>query len=339
MSERPKMITMSRLGRYGQWGNQVYQYAFIRTYAKRYGLEYQVPAWSGQYFFGHNDPPVSCELPQFDERYATTQHQSCFGKPYPPDGDSVVGHDWVGWAQYDTWWYAPDRDFILSLFDSVEPERTRMQAALAALKERGNTIIGLHLRRGDGGRLIFFWTPMVWILRWLRNNWLRFDKPVLYIATEDTSLVRYFDGYAPVTMETLGFSATAVLPPNYSYPHDRPEDRPRQLTFFPDWYLLQHSDVVLASESTFSVSAAWVSRTNREFWRPLLSLQDFEQVDPWNASVSPREHLDDYPGIPGTQIDENPDYAGYWRDYRSPHQSVPEDPEEIAKWIDPPSRM
>lgn len=327
------LITMSRLGTYGQWGNQVFQYAFLRTYAKRYGLDYACPQWAGQYFFGHQDSPITERLPAYHEKYEPCKHESCFGRPIPPIGDEVRGHDWTGWGQFDTSWYAPDRESITGLFQAVEPESIRMTAAMERLRQRGDTVIGLHLRRGDGGRMIFFWTPMVWVLKWLRENWSRFERPVLYIATEDVGLAYWFQNYRPVLMENLGFTAKAEPPPQYVYPHDHPERKPRQLSFFPDWYILQHCDVVLAAESTFGVSAAWVSRTCREFWRPRISLVGFEQVDMWNTCVSPREHLNDFPGIPGTQLDDNPEYARYWNGYKSANTAVPEEEQEIRKWM------
>ena len=216
----------------------------------------------------------------------------------------------------------------------------------------GTTIIGLHLRRGDSGRLIWPYTPITWALRWLHANWLRFSNPVLFIATETPSLVEYFRGYGAVSATDLGIVLGDKPPPKYTYPYQERPDRKCQMDFFPDWFLLQHSDVIVASESTFSVVAAWLSRTVQELWRMRLSFDPdgptpygnasngscgFEYLpDPWEMEFSSREHLDDYPRIPGTQIDTNPLFEEAWKDWKPKHQSVPEDPEEIQRWMDPP---
>jgi hypothetical protein len=154
---------------------------------------------------------------------------------------------------------------------------------------------------------------------------------VLFIATEDTSLVRHFHYYKPVVAEDLGVTITGTVPPKYYYPHKRDNPPPRCLDFVPDWGVIQHSDVILASDSAYSCSAAMMNEKVKEFWRPRLSLGGFEQLDPWNMPFITREHLDDHPGIPGTQIDENPAFAHCWRGFRPKYPSVPETEEMIQK--------
>ncbi len=323
------MITMSRLGTAGQWGNQVIQYAYMRVCARRYGCDYGVPSWAGQYLFGHDDPPVKCVLPEVHERYGPCQYEQCFGVPSPPSKEEQLGHNFMGWAQYHTSWYAPDKKFILSLYDAVPPELDRVQPALKVLRTLGKTLVVFHLRRSDAGRMIFHLTPVTWYLRWLREHWKRLEDPVLYIATEEPELAHAFRHYDPVMMEDLGIKARAQ-PPKYQYPYGDKFHDLRQLDFFPDWYVMQNADVVVGSDSTFSFTAVWTSRINQEYWRSRLSRQCFERIDdPWNADASWREHLNDYPGIPGTQIDSNPTYDEYWRSHTTQFPAIPLDPEEV----------
>lgn len=321
---------MSSLGRSGQWGNQVTQYAYIRTCALRYGCIHQVPPWAGQYFFGHQDPKIDRRLPFCQEHYGDTEHQRCFGYPTPLTEEEVVSHDWTGWGQYHTSWYAPDREFLLGLYQTIPPELHRVKPVMDALRSNGSTVVALHIRRSDAGRMIFFLTPVTWYLRWLRENWGRLHKPILYIAHEDESLVDYFREYDPWTMERIGI-VPRTTPPNYTYPYGKDYTTLRQLDFFPDWYVMQQADIVVGSDSTFSFTAAWLSRQNKEYWRARLSTQRFELVDPWNGDFSWREHLDDYPGIPGTQLDDNPTYGNHWANYTPKHPSVPIDPEELKE--------
>lgn len=326
-------VQMTRLGTAGQWGNQVIQAAFIRRYARRHAIDYELPAWSGQVFFGHRDPPIHRELPAWRERWESYPHEPQFGIPIPPRDGELHDRDFIGWAQYHTSYYADDREFILGLFDATPEIAAQYGVLVDHLRQRGETVIGLHLRRGDSGRMIYFFTPILWCLAWLEEHWDRFVKPVLFLATEDLSLKRWFTSFGVVTADDLGIEFTPKPPPNYIYPYEITANRARQLTFFPDWYVLQHADVVVAAESTFSVSAAWVNRGLREFWRPRLSLRGFETCDPWDMHFSPREHLNDYPGIPGTQLDTNPEFEPHWRGYRPRHPSVPETDDMILEWL------
>ena len=320
------LITMSRLGQYAQWGNHLWQYAFLRSYAAEHDADYQCPRWVGQYLFGFQDPPVTTTLPSAQER--SIPGRCGVGVPFPPRGDEWIGCDWNGYGQFDTAYYAPKREFVQGLYHSpVEPQASRVADALLRLRARGATILGLHLRRGDSGRVIYPFTPILWCLRWLRGNWHRFEDPVLFIATEDPSLIPAFEHYRPVVAEDLGITFHARPYPGYRYPFPIEPRKARQLDFFPDWWLLKNVDVLLASDSSFSITAALTSDTIRETWRPRLSLGDFEKLDLWNMPFCNREHIEDYPGIPGTSIDANPGFG--WEGFKQTVKAVPEDP---ATW-------
>jgi len=49
------MISFSKLGNYGRLGNQLFQYAFIRTTAARLGTQFYCPKWDGDDFFSLRD--------------------------------------------------------------------------------------------------------------------------------------------------------------------------------------------------------------------------------------------------------------------------------------------
>lgn len=327
-------IQMTGHGTSGQWGNQLYTYSFVRTYAKRFEINYELPPWAGQVFFGHKDPPITDILPDHRERYEPYPWEPCFGTPIPPKGTEYHDRNFIGWAQYHGSWYAPDKEFIQGLFKATPGVAGLHDPYIEKLRSMGDTIISLHLRRGDSGRMIYALTPVIWCLRWLKENWKRYSNPVLFLATESVELKRWFKQYGVVTAEDLGVQFTAHPPALYKYPYDIGDHRARQLTFFPDWYIMQHSDVVVGSESTFSASAAWLNPTIQEYWRPRLSLQGFEKCDLWNEHVSPREHLNDYPFIPGTQIDSNPAFAPHWKGFKPKYASVPETDDMISSWIE-----
>lgn len=49
------MISFSKLGNYGRLGNQLFQYAFLRTSAQRLGTQFFCPQWDGDSIFNLQD--------------------------------------------------------------------------------------------------------------------------------------------------------------------------------------------------------------------------------------------------------------------------------------------
>src|SRR5919202_2877616 len=62
------VLTMSCLGKLGRFGNQLFQYAFLRICAERSGSRVECPFWIGQTLFGHKDASISQQLPPAIER-------------------------------------------------------------------------------------------------------------------------------------------------------------------------------------------------------------------------------------------------------------------------------
>ena len=114
---RVKTITMSSLGTSGRFANQIFQYAFLRIYAKEYDLAIETPAWIGQYLFGHDDEPISRELPQVrvEGRTADLLADALISKAETPFTDV----DFSGYFQFHTRYYAPHKEYFRSLFQPV----------------------------------------------------------------------------------------------------------------------------------------------------------------------------------------------------------------------------
>ena len=60
---------MSSLGKLGRFGNQLFQYAFLRICAEKSGARVECPPWIGQTLFGHKDATISQQLPPAIERW------------------------------------------------------------------------------------------------------------------------------------------------------------------------------------------------------------------------------------------------------------------------------
>ena len=171
-------LTMKKFCHLGRSANQCFRYMFLEKYAREHGLELQTPEWIGQRLFGIENPPISVDLPEWRETGGGLV------QPTPPEGDELVNRDFYGHCQYHTGIYdLHEQTRICKMFQPVPELLERVKPARGRLRGMGSTVIGIHLRRGDYGRRIFPVIPVAWYQAWLRENWKRFDDPVLFIAS------------------------------------------------------------------------------------------------------------------------------------------------------------
>jgi len=265
------IITFSRFGNYGRFANQVFQYAFLKLYAKKHNLKLQLPYWIGQYLFGHNDEPVSGDFKKINDIVSNDSSYLAKDSPIAGSAHPIINADISGYFQYHTSYYAPNKDFFRSLFCPIGEAKEVTDRLIEKLKSKGKTIISLHLRRGDYGTFsapssrCFFVAPSSWYLDWLKQNWGRFESPVLYIASDELKKVLSdFSSYNPETSESLGIH----LP---------------KAPYYPDFFALSQSDVLCISNSSFSFVASMLNTHCKEFYRPRLSIKKLISYDPWSS--------------------------------------------------------
>ncbi|MAG28208.1 hypothetical protein CMI47_22010 [Candidatus Pacearchaeota archaeon] len=59
------IVQMSGLGKMGRFGNQLFQYAFAKSYAKKYNCNFEIPSdWIGRNIFEIDDSSLSRQLPK-----------------------------------------------------------------------------------------------------------------------------------------------------------------------------------------------------------------------------------------------------------------------------------
>ena len=314
------VITMSKFGRLGRFGNQVFQYMFLADYANRNNLELQLPPWVGNQLFTKQFKMVSAHrLPVRKELDETPGGTGIF----PAERRQGIVHrnfDYEGYAQYYTGHYdCESKKYIKSLFEFQPEIVQRMAEPLAKLQGSGTAVTGVHLRRGDYGRGMFYITPVAWYLEVLEFLWSNLPNPVLFVSTESPELVREFARFNPQTAESLGVDLRAKPLLNYNYlSHDLKQKDPRQLDWVPDWYLLRYCDKLLIPNSTFSFSAAMLrlGRSNGSDYQSTLrtqpvSIRQFHMINPWSAQPLSYDKVEDYPELcaQGAKIDSNP----YWK--------------------------
>ncbi len=294
------VISMRKFGHYGRFANQLFQYSFLRIYAEQHGLQVQIPPWVGQWLFGLEDLPITIALPPQGEVRPRTEDGKDILPPQPP-GDEFCGKDFLGYGQVHTSWYRPHKEKIRGWFrHAPSVRRKHLPSAIEKLRAAGKTSIGIHLRGGDYGIMYFYTTPVVWCAEWLRKNWSRFDDPVVFLATEDASLVEQFAEHKPLLIEDLGIELWQHPYPEFIYHKDDVANpTPRGMDFYPEFYTLTQCDVLLISNSSFSFFAAMLNERLKECWRPHLPSQSFVQMDPWDSDVITHEWIKDYPTVDG----------------------------------------
>ena len=260
LPDRPR-VTMSTLGANGRFGNQLLQYGFLRMYAAEHGLGVEAPDWIGRDLFDLDDPLPSAALPVASEE--TCDLCASLNREIP---DVFADRDLWGYCCYATHRLARYRAMFRELFAPGERVGAAVREAMARARARGRTLVALHLRRGDFGYGRFWVSPERWYLDWLDVEWPRLDRPVLYIATDDASVIGAFASYSPMGAADLGVAIPGA-------------------DFYLDFHILTQADALAISNSSFSFVAAMLNAHAASFVRPDRSRESLVPFDPWNAEV------------------------------------------------------
>jgi hypothetical protein len=251
------IIQMKSLGNHGRFGNQIFQYMFLRTYARRNGLVVRTPVWKGTYLFGVRDKSPRAMPDVTEERIYDAEKSTVIGKK---------GINITGYFQYHTSYYRPDRDFIREIFAPEERIRAAVDRAVKALRARGKTLVVLHTRLGDHGRRgrkysPYFVTPFSWCKEWLDAHLSGIEKPVFYIASDEPQ---------KISPEFARYNAIIGMPNFLPWV---PE--------YQDFYIMSQCDVLLIASSSYSFAASMLNDRG-QFYRPNPKAGGFVEYDPWN---------------------------------------------------------
>lgn len=258
-------ICSSTLATHGRFAHNVLEYVLLRLYAETFGYRLETPDWVGGYYFDLDDPKPS-------------------GGLKPMHFARRILNDLVTGRRDDP---RPDVDILspLFLFEHREEWRERVQSwlrprpewlghvdpVMQALKRRGNTVVALHIRRGDFVWFRYTITETSWYVDWLKALWPTLDRPVLYIATDDPATIADFAEFAPVSLDHL-VKDGAVQPWT-------------GLEFLQDFHVLMNADVVgVSAHSGYSQLAALLNRNARLFVEPDAAARRIRPYSPWTAS-------------------------------------------------------
>lgn len=257
-----KRLALTRLGSNGRFGNQILQYGIARLYAQRHGLTLETPPWIGRHLFDLDDPLPGPALPRLPEEEAGLA-TGLLSDAAP----TASGHDIDGYFCGDTSPLAPFAESFRHFFTSGARWQRRMAQVTERLQEAGDTIVALHLRRGDYGWGPFWVAPEAWYLDWLATIWPRLERPALYIATDDANSLAAFAPYQPLTAASLGMEPI------------------KGAEFLDDFQALCAADILAISNSTFSFTAGLLNPQAKAFLRPDRATGTLIRYDPWSSSV------------------------------------------------------
>jgi hypothetical protein len=256
------VVTMSLLGNDGRFGNQIYQYAFLKMYSNYHGFEYEAPPWIGQALFGHNDPPLKRILPL---RMCTEGGLVPFQQSVGYDCiDPPCNVDLQGYFQHHTSVYSPFKAQFRSYFNPVPEVADQLHKWVAECRRDCTTLIVLHLRFGDQTGTEYESNPASCI-SWLRSSWTSWVRPRLIVISDDiVKASSAFNEFSPYS------------PPKITLPIEGAD-------FYPDYFLMTQADVLVVSRSTFSFTASLLNERTDSFYRPTDDRSKIIPFDPWNS--------------------------------------------------------
>lgn len=252
-------VAMTTLGSHGRFGNQLIQYGVLRTYAAQHGFTAEAPDWIGRDLFDLDDPLPSSDFPVLRESEADLMDS--LRRP----GQARHGVDIVGYFCGSTRALAPHRARFRQLYRPGARIAGLLKDAQQRLLDKGDTLIAVHLRRGDFGSGPYWIAPAAWYLEWLQSTWESARRPVLYLAT-DGAVPPEFARFRPTTMVDLKIDVPGA-------------------EFYPDFHVLTQADALAISNSTFSFVAAMLNSRTRTFMRPERQTARLISFDPWDSPV------------------------------------------------------
>ena len=148
------MITFLELGKYGRLGNQLFQYAALKSIALKNGYECKIPNpedmdWHGQKCLLSEFNIEAAFLSDSDRSSLTnaaiepSHHHFFEGFLSVPDNTNIHGYF------QSTYYFKDFKEQICKELTPKEKYITEAQETLKSLRKDGSEIVSIHLRRGD----------------------------------------------------------------------------------------------------------------------------------------------------------------------------------------------
>lgn len=228
-------VAMSDLGFRGRFGNQLFQYAFLKLYALRNHAVPRLPPWTGEQIFGVKEARAE---PGHYPRLVFEDRDNDDLQLWEDDL-APVNVDFSGYFQELPPSWKAHRAFLRRLL-TVRPEwREALAPAISALKKQGRTLLCVHIRcfqDYDPTAPHINALPPGLQRDFVKAIWPRLENPVLHVATDGgRDILDMFADFPALAMPTL------------------PPGMPVHLG---DFLLMQSADVLGITNSSFSRMAS-----------------------------------------------------------------------------------
>lgn len=256
-------ITMSSLGSNGRFGNQLFQYAFMKFYSLRHGLKMAVPDWSGRKLFGLKDPSSDrLALPELAFNGFSDADTALWDAADPP-----LDVDFFGYFQEIPSCWQMHRSLLKTLFALPARESKALDQWCAEITGNGRReLIAIHVRRQDYLQFDlpqFQIIPEQWYVDWLRDLWPTLSNPVLFVATDEPdTVIAHFAEFSPKSLADL--------------PRSRLPDHVL------DFEMLRRADYLAICNSSFSRMAAILAKETQYCFLSSSTERRIVPYEPWS---------------------------------------------------------
>jgi hypothetical protein len=274
---------MSNLGKNGRFGNQIFQYFFLKLIEMELDCEISTAHWIGNTIFNIAKTIPIEESNNFLllERIATRNespdlHLEQIKKIIRTNKFNRI--DISGYFQYHTKYLKKYQGKFKGIFDIDDSFSQKTNEALKKLKEDSQPLIALHYRAGDyiehekSNHPIFVSPGIDAISQKIDDIYSQIKErnPIVYLASDDLP-------YASALLSSKGISHITSL----DFGFDKKEDDLLAL----DFTLFTLADILLISNSSFSFVAAMLSKKGKYFFRPRIEDKKYVAFDPWDDYV------------------------------------------------------
>lgn len=276
------IVQMWDLGDNGRFGNQIYQFLFLKMLERELGCEIRYPYWQGlNYFNIQASADIECASVDIDFE-KTLSREKGPEKEFLQLRKLFTGSlskgvvDISGYFQYHSSYFEKYRDIFFDTYSIKEIFLTQVHYAIQRLNLQDKFIVGIHIRRGDYVKFnnehpLFWGASMESVLSTVNDLINSSLKDIaIYLCSDDLEYAeRAFQGCnipyytnKHLFMVTDDFASLAT-----------------------DFTMLSIADALLISNSTFSFAASMLNRKCRINLRPCPKDDRFISFDPWNSHV------------------------------------------------------
>ncbi len=277
------IVQMSNLGKNGRFGNQIFQHFFLKLIEMKLNHEISTPPWLGNVIFNIAETKPIEECPNFFpfERIVTRDNPPELHIELIKESTYSRGFNRIdisGYFQYHTKHLQKYREKFEDIFNIDDSITRRVSKALKKLKADSQPLVALHYRAGDyleyekSNHPTFIPPGIDEITQKIDEIYSQIKErnPILYLSSDDLP-------YASAMLSSKGIPHITSL--------DLDFEKNEEALLVLDFTLLTLADILLISNSSFSFTAAMLSKKAKYFFRPRTKDKKYVSFDPWNDFV------------------------------------------------------